>query len=359
MTWLDYREVRERVRIVDLLEELGWQATKTRGAQLRGSCPLPGCESTRTGGKPSPSQQTFSVQRDRNIYRCFRCGSAGSVIDFWSAYRRLTIYEVAKELSSKINGHQRSQTSNSTDGINDPQKQQQGGVGTVAQSGEAVAFDAGLRSHMLKVYNYMASGVLWTGIVALLFAQTQLAQNLMTNPGLLGWIIMLSPLAFILVLSFGVHKLSETALQACFWGFATVMGLSMARIFMMFSGESIAQTFFATAAAFAGLSLWAYTTNKDLSGWARFLIMGVVGLLVASIANIWLQSGTMHWVISFAGVLIFAGLTAYDTERIKSEYFHLRGNDFIWPAAVMGALNLYLDFVNMFQFLLSFMGSND
>lgn len=125
MTWLDYREVRERVRIVDLLEELGWQATKTRGAQLRGSCPLPGCESTRTGGKPSPSQQTFSVQRDRNIYRCFRCGSAGSVIDFWSAYRMLTIYEVAKELSSKINGHQRSQTSNSTDGITDPQKQQQ------------------------------------------------------------------------------------------------------------------------------------------------------------------------------------------------------------------------------------------
>lgn len=123
MRWHDYREIRERVRIVDLLEELGWQATKTRGAQLRGSCPLPGCKSTKTDGKPSPSQQTFSVQRDRNIYHCFRCGSAGSVIDFWSANRMLTIYEAAKELSSKTDCRQRSQTNNSTDDITDPQKQ--------------------------------------------------------------------------------------------------------------------------------------------------------------------------------------------------------------------------------------------
>jgi len=128
MTWLDYREIRERVRIVNLLEELGWQATKTRGAQLRGSCPLRGCKSTTTGGKPSPTLWTFSVQRDRNIYCCFRCGSAGSVIDFWSACRMLTIYEAAKELSSKINSHQRSQTSNPTDGTTNPQKQQQHSV---------------------------------------------------------------------------------------------------------------------------------------------------------------------------------------------------------------------------------------
>lgn len=125
MKWHDYREIRDRVQIVDLLEELGWKAIKTRGAQLRGSCPLPGCRSTTTGGKPSPSQQTFSVHRDRNIYRCFRCGSAGSVIDFWSAYRMLTIYKAAEELSFKINSHQRSQTSNPTDGMTDPQKQQQ------------------------------------------------------------------------------------------------------------------------------------------------------------------------------------------------------------------------------------------
>jgi DNA primase len=124
MTWLDYREIRERVRIVALLEELGWQATKTRGAQLRGSCPLTGCGSTTTVASPSPSQWTLSVQRDRNIYRCFRCGSAGSVIDFWSAYRKLTIYEAAKELSSKMNSHQRSQTSNPTNAITAPRKQQ-------------------------------------------------------------------------------------------------------------------------------------------------------------------------------------------------------------------------------------------
>lgn len=125
MQWHDYREIRERVRIVDLLDELGWQATKTRGAQLRGSCPLPSCKSPETGGKPSPSQWTFSVQRDRNIYRCFRCGSEDGVLDFWSAYRMLTIYEAAKELSFATNSHQRSQTSNSTDGIADPQNQQQ------------------------------------------------------------------------------------------------------------------------------------------------------------------------------------------------------------------------------------------
>jgi|GEM_PF-912630 len=132
MTWHDYREIRERVRIVDLLEELGWQATKTRGAQLRGSCPLPGCKSTTTSGKPSPTLWTFSVQRDRNIYRCFRCGSEGSVIDFWSTYRMLTIYDAAKELSTEfltlLNRRQRSQTSNPTDGITAPQKQQQHSV---------------------------------------------------------------------------------------------------------------------------------------------------------------------------------------------------------------------------------------
>ena len=241
----------------------------------------------------------------------------------------------------------------------DPQNQQRTGFGTATRTDDAVAVDAGLRSHMLKVYNYMASGVMLTGIVAMLFARTEFAQNLMLNPSMLSWVIMLSPLAFILAMSFGINKMSQGTLQVCFWAFATVMGLSMSRIFMIFSGESIAQTFFATAVAFGALSLWGYTTKKDLSGWGSFLIMGVVGLIVASIANIWLASGTMHWVISFAGVLIFAGLTAYDTQRIKSEYFHYRGTEALGKIAIMGALNLYLDFVNMFQFLLSFMGSSD
>ncbi|TSB05292.1 Bax inhibitor-1/YccA family protein [Sphingorhabdus contaminans] len=222
-----------------------------------------------------------------------------------------------------------------------------------------VAVDAGLRAHMLKVYNYMASGVLLTGIVAMLFAQTELAQNLMVNPSLLSWVIILSPLVVVLIMSFGQNRLSTPALQAMFWAFAVLMGLSLSRIFMMFTGESIAQTFFATAAAFAGLSLWGYTTKKDLSGMGTFLIMGLVGLIVASIANIWLQSDTMHWVISSVGVLLFAGLTAYDTQTIKSIYLQIRGSDMVGKAAIMGALNLYLDFINMFQFLLSFLGNRD
>lgn len=230
------------------------------------------------------------------------------------------------------------------------------GVGTAAGD---VAVDAGLRAHMLKVYNYMASGVLLTGIVAMLFAQTELAQNLMLNPSLLSWVIILSPLAIVLTMSFGQNRFSASALQAMFWAFAVLMGLSLSRIFMMFTGESIAQTFFATAAAFAGLSLWGYTTKKNLTGMGTFLVMGLIGLIVASLVNLWLQSPTMHWVISGAGVLIFAGLTAYDTQRIKSEYFYLQGTEFIGKAAIMGALNLYLDFINMFQFLLSFMGSRD
>jgi FtsH-binding integral membrane protein len=212
---------------------------------------------------------------------------------------------------------------------------------------------------MLKVYNYMASGVLLSGIVAMLFAQTELAQNLMLNPSLMSWVIILSPLAVVLVMSFGQGKFSAATLQAMFWGFAVLMGLSMARIFMMFTGESIAQTFFATSAAFAGLSLWAYTTKKDMSGWGSFLVMGLVGLIVASIVNIFVGSDTLGWVISSAGVLIFAGLTAYDTQRIKNEYFYLQGPEMIGKAAVMAALTLYLDFINMFQFLLSFLGNRE
>ncbi len=230
------------------------------------------------------------------------------------------------------------------------------GVGSRAVD---VAFDAGLRSHMLKVYNYMASGVLLTGIVAMLFAQTELAQNLMLNPSLMSWVIILSPLMVVMVMSFGQGKFSAATLQAMFWGFAVLMGLSLARIFMMFTGESIAQTFFATSAAFAGLSLWAYTTKKDMSGWGSFLVMGMVGLIVASIVNIFLGSDTLGWVISCAGVLIFAGLTAYDTQRIKNEYFYLQGPEMIGKAAVMAALTLYLDFINMFQFLLSFLGNRE
>jgi uncharacterized protein len=223
----------------------------------------------------------------------------------------------------------------------------------------SATYDAGLRSYMLSVYNYMASGVLLTGIVALLFAQSGLAAQILGGPGILKYLIMFSPLVFVLVMNFGINKLSTFATQACFWGFAAVMGLSMSSIFLVYTGASIAQTFFATAAAFAGLSLYGYTTKKDLSGFGTFLIMGVVGLLVASIVNIFLKSSVMNLVISAVGVLIFAGLTAYDTQRIKSMYAYVAGTDMVGKTVVMGALSLYLDFINMFQFLLSFMGSRD
>lgn len=228
-----------------------------------------------------------------------------------------------------------------------------------AQQNAEVAFDAGLRAHMLKVYNYMASGVFLTGVVAMLFAQTSFAQNLMINGGMLRMVIMFSPLIMIFAISFGVNKMKTSTLHTLFWVFCTLMGLSMSQIFMVFSGASIAQTFFATSAAFMGLSLFGYTTKRDLSGMGTFLIMGLVGLIVASIVNVFLGSSTLHWVISSLGVLIFAGLTAYDTQKIKSTYFQLAGTSMLGKAAIMGALNLYLDFVNMFQFLLSFMGSQD
>ena len=245
-------------------------------------------------------------------------------------------------------------------------EQRRPGFGTVPRAGDAVAraetFDAGLRKHMLSIYNYMTSGVLLTGIVAMLFSRggtESMAYSLMTNGGLLYWLVALAPLGFVLAMSFGLNKMSRGTLQVLFWAFAVVMGLSISSIFLMFTPESIAVTFFATAGAFAGLSLFGYTTQKDLSGFGTFLIMGVVGLIIASIANIWLGSSTLNLAISFLGVLIFAGLTAYDTQRLKREYEYLRGTEFAGKAIIMGALSLYLDFINMFMFLLQFLGSRE
>ncbi len=216
------------------------------------------------------------------------------------------------------------------------------------------ARDAGLRSYMLSVYNYMASGVLLTGIVALLFATSGLAAQVLATP--LRWLIILAPLGFVMAMSFGLNRMKTGTLQTLFWAFAVAMGLSMSSIFLVYTGMSIAQTFFAVAAGFAGLSLWGYTTKKDLSGWGTFLIMGVVGLLVAMLINMFVQSPAMMLAISAIGVLLFAGLTAYDTQKIKSMYAYVAGTDMMGKVVIMGALNLYLDFINMFQFLLSFMG---
>jgi hypothetical protein len=226
--------------------------------------------------------------------------------------------------------------------------------GATAQGTRTQAYDAGLRSYMLSVYNYMGSGVLLTGIVALLFASSGLAAQVLSTP--LRYVIMLAPLAFVMVLSFGINRLSTFATQALYWAFAVVMGLSLSSIFLVYTGTSIATTFFATAAAFAGLSLYGYTTKRDLSAFGTFLIMGVVGLLVASLINLFVQSSGLQLVISFVGVLLFAGLTAYDTQKIKSIYAQVAGTDMMGKSVVMGALSLYLDFINMFTFLLQFMG---
>jgi len=234
-------------------------------------------------------------------------------------------------------------------------------LGSVPRAGGDVAgragYDEGLRKYMLSIYNYMTSGVLLTGIVALGAAATGLAYAFASGP--LMWIVALAPLGFVMAMSFGLNRMSTATLQILFWSFAVVMGLSMSTIFLVFTGESIASTFFATAGAFAGLSLFGYTTKKDLSGFGTFLIMGVFGLVIAMLLNLFLQSGTLALVISILGVLIFAGLTAYDTQRLKQQYSYVRGTEMMGKVVIMGALNLYLDFINMFMFLLRMFGSRE
>lgn len=231
--------------------------------------------------------------------------------------------------------------------------------GTAQRTG--VGVDEGLRSYMLGVYNYMAGGVALTGAVAYLTFQLAVnnpavAQLLYGSP--LKWVIMLAPLAFVMFLSFRVNKMSVGAAQMAFWAFAAVMGLSLSSIFIVFTGTSIARVFFVTAAAFAALSIYGYTTKKDLSGWGTFLFMGVVGIVLAALLNLFIQSTAMQFAISVIGVLVFAGLTAYDTQTIKDTYYQVRGNaELAAKSAVMGALSLYLDFINMFTSLLNLFGS--
>ena len=227
-----------------------------------------------------------------------------------------------------------------------------------AVTGDAT-YDAGLRSYMLSVYNYMASGVLLTGVVALFMARggaDSLAAQIFTQPGILKWIVMLAPFALVMVLSFGINRLSETSAKAIFWVYAGLMGASLSTILLVYTGTSVASTFFATAAGFAGLSLYGYTTKRDLSGMGKFLMMGVIGLIVAMVINMFTHSSALSLGISIIGVLLFAGLTVYDTQKIKEMYYHVQGTDMVGKSVIMGALTLYLDFINLFLFLLRFMG---
>lgn len=223
---------------------------------------------------------------------------------------------------------------------------------------KAAQIDVGLRKYMLQVYNFMACGVLLTGIVAFAVSSSPAAIETIFGSGL-SFVVMLAPFAFILVLSFGINKISASTAQALFWAFAATMGVSMASVFLAYTGESVSRVFFITAGAFAGLSLYGYTTKKDLSGFGSFLIMGLIGIVIASVVNIFLASSALQWMISVVGVLVFAGLTAYDTQRIKLMYNELDDSETYGKKAIMGALSLYLDFVNMFMMLLHLFGNRE
>lgn len=231
----------------------------------------------------------------------------------------------------------------------------------------AAQIDEGLRAHMNKVYGTMSVGTLLTFLVAWAVGTSpqllSVFRDPMTlQPNILGWIVMFAPLIMVFAFGAAINRLSAAGAQLFFYAFAAIMGLSMAWIFVAFTGFSIAQVFLVTSIAFAGLSLWGYTTKKDISGWGSFLIMGVIGLLVASVINIFLGSPAIYFAISILGVLIFAGLTAYDTQKIKNEYLtHAHHGDREWLAksAIMGALQLYLDFINMFMFLLQLLGNRE
>ncbi len=238
--------------------------------------------------------------------------------------------------------------------------------------------DEGLRAHMNKVYGTMSVGMLITAAAAWAMSGLALsavptaaqigANTYLTDFGVmlytspLRWVVMFLPLVMVFAFGAMINRLSAAGAQTFFYVFAAAMGVSISWIFAVFTGFSIIQVFLITAVAFAGLSLWGYTTKKDISGWGSFLIMGVIGLIVASIVNIWLQSPAIMFAVSIIGVLIFAGLTAYDTQKIKNTYIqHAAHGDAEWlgKAAIMGALNLYLDFINMFMFLLQLFGNRE
>ncbi len=239
------------------------------------------------------------------------------------------------------------------------------------------SIDEGLRAYMIRVYNLMALGLAITGVAALGMAflattgdpTTAVAQlpngKMLTSIGALiygsplRWVIMLAPLGFVFFLSFRIHKMSVSAAQTTFWVYAALVGVSLSSIFLVYTPESVVQTFFITAASFGALSLWGYTTKRDLTGMGSFLFMGLIGIIIAMVVNIFLQSSALQFAISGIGVLAFAGLTAYDTQKIKEMYYEGDGAAVMGRKAIMGALRLYLDFINLFLFLLQFLGNRE
>ena len=239
----------------------------------------------------------------------------------------------------------------------------------LARGAATATYDAGLRAHMLRVYNYMTGALALTGAVAygvantpallnLFYHQTMTAQGVGMAPTMLGYVVMFAPLGLVLLLSFRIQQMSQAAAQLTYWAYAAMVGASLAFIFLLYTGASIALTFFVTAATFGAMSLYGYTTSRDLTGMGSFLMMGMIGLFIAMIANMFFQSAALTFAVSVLGVAIFTGLTAWDTQKIKQVYYAV-GDDgaMAGKAAIMGALALYLDFLNIFLFLLRFMGN--
>ena len=235
-------------------------------------------------------------------------------------------------------------------------------------TGDTHVIDEGLRSYMLKVYNYMSSGIFLTGIVSLLLFKLSVVMtsdgsisgltsigNALYNSSLM-WVVMLAPLGVVFYMSFGIRKMSAAKAQMTFWIFAALMGASLSSIFLVYTGASITRVFFITAGTFGAMSIYGYTTKRDLTKLGSFLMMGLIGIIIASIVNIFMKSTMMYFVISILGVLIFVGLTAYDTQKIKNMYLVSDSSEVMGKKAVMGALTLYLDFINLFIMLLRLFG---
>lgn len=220
------------------------------------------------------------------------------------------------------------------------------------------AIDEALRSYMLRVYNYMGSGLALSAIVALLVSQSPALMQTLFGSGL-AFVVMLAPIGLLLVMSFGINKLSAGAIQGLYWAFTATMGLSISAIFMVYTGTSILRIFFITAAMFGAMSIWGYTTKRDLTGMGSFLFMGVIGLIIASIVNIFLESSVLQMAVSAITVLVFTGLTAYDTQRIKSDFYEGDPADLQTKQAIFGATSLYVNFLNIFMALLSLFGQKN
>lgn len=222
--------------------------------------------------------------------------------------------------------------------------------------GGRVALESGFRDYLHAVYAYMAGGLLVTGLVAYGSVAAGLYQRLAATP--LVWVVLFAPFILVMLLAFRIQKMSLPAARTTYWVYAALMGLSIAGIFLLYTGEAISRVFFITAGTFAAMSLYGYTTKRDLSRWGSFLMMGLIGVIIASLVNIFLHSTQLQFVVSVIGVIVFVGLTAYDTQRIKTMYVSSDGGELVGKKVVMGALMLYLDFVNLFIMMLQLFGGN-